>query len=63
VVTLAGIARATQALHRAGFRPRGVTDLTLAENARLIQPGREFHFQMADTDKGFRHSGRPEYLT
>lgn len=63
VVTLAGIARATQALHRAGFRPRGVTDLTLAENAGLIQPGREFHFQMADTDKGFRHSGRPEYLT
>jgi hypothetical protein len=62
-VTLAGIVRATQALHRIGFRPRGVTELTLAENAGLVQPGREFHFQMADNDKGFLHNGRPEYLT
>jgi len=63
VVTLAGIARANQALHRTGFRPRDVMSLMLNGKSRLIQPGREFHFQMVDNDKGFRHIGRADYVT
>lgn len=63
VVTLAGIARATLALYRTGFRSRGVMNLRLAEKVGIIQPGWEFHFQMVDNDSGFRHIGRPEYVT
>lgn len=63
VVTLAGIQRARQALQLCGFRPRGDMELNVANATLAAESGLEFHFQMADNDTGFLHTGRPNYLT
>ena len=63
VSTLAGIARANEALRRIGFRRCGDIDFRLAERAGVIQAGREYHFQWVDNDKGIWHRNRRDYRT
>lgn len=63
IVTVAGIERATVALAGEGFRPLGDLDLNLLAGKDTLPDSGEYHFQMVDSDIGFLHSRRPEYVT